>query len=430
MVTGDPENQPGSSQRDLNEGDQLSSQPSEPAAESSDAHTPVAAEAAEQGESLAQAQQERRSGQTAAAAADQISEATGATEPTPTVPPTEPPPAPSPASGPIVDSPSVEAVLQESRRHTRRSFVVAAAAAAAGYYGYEWLEHRPAVGMQPAPYRLAYQANAALARTLLQERALAPIYPLRRAENLRVNGVFGLKQMLDPASYRLQLVGARNAASHPRYAADVTAWQYRYLEEQSAEDQGHDTKTAPKSAAAPPESASTAEKMAPASMVEQQRQKEASPAPARRGREEAGQSRSTLPPNTPGLLLTMEDVLKLPRHELVTQFKCIEGWSQVVQWAGVRMADFLETYPPAPVDGAEPRYVYMETPDGDYYVGYDMAICRHPQTLLVTEMMGQPLTQFHGAPLRVHMPTKYGYKQIKRIGLIHYTNSKPDHYWT
>ena len=50
--------------------------------------------------------------------------------------------------------------------------------------------------------------------------------------------------------------------------------------------------------------------------------------------------------------------------------------------------------------------------------------------VLVTEMMGAPLTQNHGAPLRIHMPTKYGYKQIKRVGLIAYTNEKPDDYWT
>jgi DMSO/TMAO reductase YedYZ molybdopterin-dependent catalytic subunit len=101
-----------------------------------------------------------------------------------------------------------------------------------------------------------------------------------------------------------------------------------------------------------------------------------------------------------------------------------------VQWAGVRMSDFLDLYPPALIDGKPPRYVYMETPDGDYYCGYDMHVMRHPQTLLVTEMMGQPLTQFHGAPLRLHMPTKYGYKQIKRIGLIAYTSDRPDDYWT
>jgi hypothetical protein len=95
------------------------------------------------------------------------------------------------------------------------------------------------------------------------------------------------------------------------------------------------------------------------------------------------------------------------------------------------MADFIEAYPPArKPDGSLPRYVYVETPNGDYYVGYDMAVCRHPQNLLVTGMAGRPLTQLHGAPLRLHTPTKYGYKQIKRIGLIAYTDVKPDDYWT
>ena len=69
----------------------------------------------------------------------------------------------------------------------------------------------------------------------------------------------------------------------------------------------------------------------------------------------------------------MADVTKLPRHELVTQFKCIEGWSEIVHWAGVRLADFIAAYPPAKnADGREPKYVYMETPDGDYYCGFDL----------------------------------------------------------
>ena len=213
------------------------------------------------------------------------------------------------------------------------------------------------------------------------------------------------------------------SVSNPRYSQDVTAWKYIYFDEKTMEDQGHDTKT-------PPPSAKTAEKMAPASMLEQAKQQQNRTGRMPRGSEEAGESRSTLPVGTPGLLLTMEDILTLPRHELVTQFKCIEGWSQIVHWAGVRMVDFIEAYPPALIDGKEPRYVYMETPEGDYYTGYDLNVCRHPQTLLVTEMMGAPLTQYHGAPLRLHMPTKYGYKQIKRIALITYTNSKPDDYWT
>jgi len=315
-----------------------------------------------------------------------------------------------------------EAVLAESREHTRRAFVLAAAGAVAGYGFYRWIDQSPGVAMQLRPLRRAFQANAAIARAVFRDRALAPTYSLKEAKDLRVNGVYGLKKMLVPESWRLQLVGVQDAARHPQFTSDVTVWEYRYVDTASHEDQGHDTKIDP--------NARTAEKMAPMPMMDQATVEENRAERMPRGKEEAGESYSTLMPQTPGLLLTMDDLLKLPRHELVTQFKCIEGWSEIVHWAGVRMADFLEAYPPAFIDGREPKYVYMETPDGDYYTGYDLNVCRHPQTLLVTEMMGAPLTQYHGAPLRLHMPTKYGYKQIKRIGLISYTNRKPDDYWT
>ena len=334
-------------------------------------------------------------------------------------------------------------VLAASRRHTRRSFVVAAVGAAAGVSFYEWLSHGPQDNMQPIVFERGFQTNAAIARNDLLEDNLAPTYPLSCAEILRVNGVVGLKKELEPDSYRLQLVGMANAQAHPRYTDDVTAWQYRYSVAKDTEDPGHDTKTAPKpaQAQAPVDPGmDTATKMAPESMIQkvEQHQNDTEPKPedanhtgrSPRGLGEAGESSSTLEPHTPGLLLTMDDITKLPHHEIVLQFKCIEGWSQIVRWAGVRMADFLEAYPPALINGREPRYVYMETPDGDYYVGYDMHVCRHPQTLLVTEMMGEPLTQYHGAPLRLYTPTKYGYKQIKRIGLIAYTDDKPDDYWT
>ena len=312
-------------------------------------------------------------------------------------------------------------VLAQSRRHTRRSFAVAAAATAVAGGLYWWIYDGPSEDDQPIARRKAFELNAALSRGVLRDHALAPTYPLAQSEELRVNGIYGLKEALVPESWRLQVVGMLGAARHPEYTKDVTAWEYRYMGA-NHEDAGHDTKVAP--------SADTAAKMAPAPAVADEEQKQVRMKPMPRGQEEAGESDSTLKQGTPGVLLTMADILRLPRHELVTQFKCIEGWSQIVHWAGVRMADFLEAYPPAPIDGGSPKYVYMETPNGDYYTGYDLDVCRHPQTLLVTEMMGKPLTQNHGAPLRLHMPTKYGYKQIKRIGLISYTNVKPDDYWT
>ena len=71
----------------------------------------------------------------------------------------------------------------------------------------------------------------------------------------------------------------------------------------------------------------------------------------------------------------------------------------------------------------------LETPDGDYYVGLDMASAMHPQTLLCYEMNGEALTSEHGAPLRLVIPVKYGVKNLKRIGKINFSDSRPRDYW-
>jgi len=315
-----------------------------------------------------------------------------------------------------------EAVYAASRRSTRRSFLAGGAAAAAGISFFHGINHSKQEEMQPELLRHAFEFNAAISRRIYDLPTLAPTYPVKRAENLRVNGVFGLEKNLDLASWRLQVVGVRNAAANPRFTKDVTAWQYRYINSGGTEDGEHNTKVDRRMM--------TSTKMAPESMQKQAQEDELHTGRKPRGLDQAGESLSTLPFGTPGLLLTIGDLTRLPRCEMVTQFKCIEGWSQIVDWAGIRLRDFMEEYPPEHVNGREPRYVYMETPDGNYYTGYDIEACRHPQALLVTHMMGEPLEEFHGAPLRLSMPTKYGYKQIKRIGLISYTDQTPDDYWT
>jgi DMSO/TMAO reductase YedYZ molybdopterin-dependent catalytic subunit len=73
--------------------------------------------------------------------------------------------------------------------------------------------------------------------------------------------------------------------------------------------------------------------------------------------------------------------------------------------------------------------VAMETPGRGYYVGLDIDSAMHPQTLLAWAINGQPLNWHHGAPLRLAIPVKYGIKSIKRIGLIRYTNERPDDFW-
>jgi hypothetical protein len=125
--------------------------------------------------------------------------------------------------------------------------------------------------------------------------------------------------------------------------------------------------------------------------------------------------------------LSLADIESLPKTVMITELKCIEGWSRVIQWGGARLSDFLAKFHDEPV-GAD-SYVAMETPDGEYYVGLDIESAMHPQTLLCYEMNGRPLEPQHGAPLRLVTPVKYGIKNIKRIGTIEFQRSRPKDYW-
>lgn len=139
------------------------------------------------------------------------------------------------------------------------------------------------------------------------------------------------------------------------------------------------------------------------------------------------------------LVLSLADIKALPRTEMTTELKCVEGWSIIVNWAGVRFSDFAAAYLPKTHDGSVPdvfnhpeklvQYVLLATPNEQYYVGWDMPSILHPQTLLAYEMNGAPLLPEHGAPLRLASPTKYGIKQIKRIGRIEFTADRPKDYW-
>ena len=133
------------------------------------------------------------------------------------------------------------------------------------------------------------------------------------------------------------------------------------------------------------------------------------------------------------------DVQKLARLDLVTELKCVEGWSQVMHFGGVRFLDLLSCFGLGTHSGRVPdpernpqdlyRYVYLATPDEAYYVGLDMASALHPQTLLCDTMNWQPLTRAHGAPLRLYLSVKYGYKSLKRVGLIRFQDEQPADYW-
>jgi DMSO/TMAO reductase YedYZ molybdopterin-dependent catalytic subunit len=142
-----------------------------------------------------------------------------------------------------------------------------------------------------------------------------------------------------------------------------------------------------------------------------------------------GEWKLTLEPGDglPTLVLRLADIQALPKVELITTLCCIEGWNAIAHWGGVRFSDFTKKFLPS--NRAAPPYVFMATPEEDYYVGLDRKSALHPQTLLAYEQNGKPLEAVHGAPLRLVIPTKYGIKNIKRVGLIRYMNEKPADYW-
>jgi DMSO/TMAO reductase YedYZ molybdopterin-dependent catalytic subunit len=100
-----------------------------------------------------------------------------------------------------------------------------------------------------------------------------------------------------------------------------------------------------------------------------------------------------------------------------TRHVCVEGWDVIGRFGGIRLSDFLTAI------GADTtaRFITVECAD-DYYESLDMATALHPQTLLCNEMYDRPLTREHGAPLRLNIPTKVGYKQAKYITDLKVTN--------
>ncbi len=127
------------------------------------------------------------------------------------------------------------------------------------------------------------------------------------------------------------------------------------------------------------------------------------------------------------LFVTLDEIKALPKTDIIFDFKCIEGWSQVTHWAGVKFSDFAAKYDLNAQ--TQLKYASLVTPDKEYYVGIDMPSIMHPQTLLCYEMNGQPLPLNQGYPLRLIIPVKYGIKHLKRIGTISFSDQRPADYW-
>lgn len=100
-----------------------------------------------------------------------------------------------------------------------------------------------------------------------------------------------------------------------------------------------------------------------------------------------------------------------------TRHDCVEGWSAIAEFGGVRLADLLAAVRPR----AEARWVVFHAADFDahtrspFYGSLSLLDAAHPQVVLAYAMNGAPLTVRHGAPLRLRVPTQLGYKSTKYV---------------
>ena len=120
----------------------------------------------------------------------------------------------------------------------------------------------------------------------------------------------------------------------------------------------------------------------------------------------------------------LQALMAQPQQGQITRHICIEGWSQIGQWSGVPLGTFLRRV------GADlsARYVYFKCFDG-YSTSIDMASALQPQTILALDFEEKPLAPQWGAPLRLRIPTKLGFKSAKNLEAIEVTNKYPGGYW-
>jgi methionine sulfoxide reductase catalytic subunit len=123
--------------------------------------------------------------------------------------------------------------------------------------------------------------------------------------------------------------------------------------------------------------------------------------------------------------LSMEEIRQLGAASQITLHHCIQGWSGIAQWGGLRMVDLMKLVKPTAEARAVIFYSFGEGGQaaeggGQYYDSHTMENMRHPQALLAYEMNGRPLNDVHGAPLRLRSETQLGFKMVKWITSIEF----------
>jgi DMSO/TMAO reductase YedYZ molybdopterin-dependent catalytic subunit/thiosulfate reductase cytochrome b subunit len=128
------------------------------------------------------------------------------------------------------------------------------------------------------------------------------------------------------------------------------------------------------------------------------------------------------------LRLSLEELRRMPKQEQITKHCCIQGWSAVAQWAGVRLRDIVALVQPLPSAQYIAFYAFDNKSEtepnsdgpGHFYGTIHIDLARDPQTILAYEMNGEPLPVPHGAPLRLRVETQLGFMMVKYIQRIEF----------
>ncbi|MGB6654450.1 MAG: molybdopterin-dependent oxidoreductase, partial [Xanthobacteraceae bacterium] len=121
---------------------------------------------------------------------------------------------------------------------------------------------------------------------------------------------------------------------------------------------------------------------------------------------------------------TLAELNKLPEVSQITRLVCVEGWSAIGSWQGVRLSDFLKLI------GADTKakYVWFQCAEG-YSNTIDMPSALHPQTQLTLKFDNKTLPQAYGFPIKIRIPTKLGFKNPKYVTAMWVQNNDAGGYW-
>jgi DMSO/TMAO reductase YedYZ molybdopterin-dependent catalytic subunit len=124
--------------------------------------------------------------------------------------------------------------------------------------------------------------------------------------------------------------------------------------------------------------------------------------------------------------LDLEALMRLPSVTQRVNHYCVEGWTAVTEWTGVRLAEIALRVGVLP----DAAYVDFESFDSDYHESWDLESALHPQTLVAYGYDGRPLEPLRGAPARLHSPIKLGYKSVKYLTRIVFLPTRTGGYWS